>query len=111
MDADFVLGQGARAPILRATLNDEDDEPVNLTGATLTIEISNEDESNGPRIENVTIVDPLLATVEYEWVTADSETPGTYDLRIDALLASGKHMPWPSDRCWKLEVTPKPGNG
>lgn len=111
MDADFVLGQNATAPILTSTLNDENGDPVDLTGATVTIEISDEDETNGPRIEDVDIVDPLAAAVAYEWQAIDSAVPGTYDLRIEALLASGKVMPWPSDRCWKLRVTPKPGNG
>lgn len=111
MDADIVLGQNATAPILKATLNDENGDPVDLNGATVTIEISNEDESDGPRIEDVTIVDPDTGDVEYEWQAIDSAVPATYDVRIEALLASGKIMPWPSERCWKLLVTPKPGNG
>ncbi len=107
-EPDITLGVGDTAPVFRATLNDPAGDPVDLTGATVTMKIRDVNHVAASRTVSVTILDETDAEVGYDWVTADTETAGDYHMRIEALLASGKVMSWPNDRSWVLRVTPDP---
>ena len=93
---------------MTATLNDPDGNPVDLTGATVTMKIRDVLQAGASRTVNITITDADDAEVQYDWVTADSDIAGDYHFRIEAVLASGKIMSWPNDRNWLLRVTPDP---
>lgn len=99
MDADIKLAKDNTAPTLRATLNDENGDPVDQTGATVTVEIRDWAQEQVLREVPITTVhDPVAADVEYAWAPVDSAIPGDYYVRIKSTLASGKKMSWPNDR-------------
>jgi hypothetical protein len=96
----FWMKQGDTGPVLRKQMLDADGDPVDLTGAT--------DVEFHMRLEGATTAavnaaadpDPDQGTntgyIEYQWIEADTATPGTYEAEFQATLADGTIVTWPN---------------
>ena len=83
----FYLTQGDRLPKLRRQLFGPDGVPLNLTGATVVINMKGRD---GMKITNgaCTVVAPATeGWVEYAWAVADTNTAGEYEVKFRATLS------------------------
>jgi hypothetical protein len=90
---------GATLPQWQVTLVDDAGDPLNLTGATLSLLIYNTEtgvETTGAGTWNITNASAGQAT--YAWSATDSAVPGKYALRIKATYAGGFEcsdpIPW-----------------
>lgn len=109
MDADITIGEGDTAPKISAVLKDAVGNPVDLTGATVTIQIQDDDDTAARITDSVTILSPATdGAVEYDWSPPSPLVPGRYRVRFKATLAGGKRMSFPNDRTYRLDVTPDP---
>lgn len=87
--ADFVIKQDSTLPEIRATLLDANDDPIDLTDATVRFHMK---DTHGDIIVDApaTILAPLLGRVEYAWVAADTAEAGwmaiEWEITIDVTL-------------------------
>ena len=93
---------GQTLPALAITLLDDDNAPVNLTGATLALLIESES-TTGSTNEPVgagtwTITNATAGQATYAWAAADVATAGQYQLRVVVTLPNGTvktdAVPW-----------------
>lgn len=88
MDVDiFYITQGDRLPKLRRRLIGPDGQPLNLTGATVVINMKG---LNGMKITNgvCTVLAPEVdGWVEYPWAAADTDTAGEFEAKFRATLS------------------------
>lgn len=105
--ADLVIKEGDTAPALRATFVHQNGMPVNLAGATVTVTIRSQ--ASGPVLvaaAPAAIVGlPADGTVEYEWQTGDTDTPGLYNAEWEVTWASGDTQTFPSDGYTVIEIS------
>jgi len=75
---DFVIKTGATEPGLRAQLTDDNDNAIDLTGASVEFIMA---EPGGDRVieDTVTILNPSEGRVAYTWKSADTDTAGQYN--------------------------------
>ena len=83
----FYLTQGDRLPKLRRQLFGPDGVPLNLTGATVVINMRGRD---GMKITNgaCTVLAPATdGWVDYPWAVADTDLAGTFNAKFRATLS------------------------
>jgi hypothetical protein len=105
-EIDFYLGAGDTAPVLEMICKDPAGVPVDLTGATVSFQLRPENEETA-RVELPAdvVVPGTNGRIRFNWT---GYTPGRYEGRVKALLASGKRMSFPNFRQLKIEVTEDP---
>lgn len=86
------------APALRGTLYDAEGVVVDLTGATLTVDMRRRFSYATPKIAaaSVTILDATAGRFEYAWAAADTNEPGTFDLWIRVAHVGGARESFPN---------------
>jgi len=106
-DADAFLTQGDLGPPLRQTLYGSDGTtPLDLTDATVTLEIQRADLSGVVFGGSCTVLpEPAVGIVEYAWQAGDSGVPGLYKFKfrieVDSLT-----MHWPNNGTFVLWIDP-----
>ena len=101
--ADFVMKEGDLAPSLTAALRDHDDQPVNLTGATVTFRMRRRNATANVVDAAATVVTAASGTVRYDWVAGDTDVAGLYDGEFVAELPSGRET-FPNDRFISIKI-------
>ena len=76
--ASFFLKQDDTAPVFQYTVLDEDSVAINLTGATVTFYMQDENGIEVITAGSVTITDATNGVVEYQWLAADSDVAGIF---------------------------------
>ena len=94
--ADFTIKQGDRLPILTATLLDQDDSVINLTGVTGVNFKFRLKGSTSVTTRPASITDAALGQVEYTWQTGDTDTPGLIFAEWQIDYGSGQFMTVPN---------------
>jgi hypothetical protein len=96
--ATFETKKGSREPSLVATLRHANGAAVDLTGATVVLNMV--PRAGGPAkvtAAAVTVLAPATAgRVQYDWAAADVDTAGWYHAEFKATLGNGKPLVAPS---------------
>lgn len=90
---------GDTAPVVRATLLDENGDPVNLTGATVKFVMASTTTPRTVHIdEAATLADAANGAVEYPWAEGDTAlAAGAYVAEFEVVFASGEVQTFPTD--------------
>lgn len=105
--SDFEIKSGDTGPALIATLHDENHEPVNLNGATVTMRMRSV--NGGPLVIDspATIVgSPLDGNVSYQWQAGDTDEVGNYEVEWDVLYLSGQSQTFPTEGYTTVTIIP-----
>lgn len=97
MAVDFQITQKDNRPFIRARLWNPDGSNPLLTGATVRFTVIS---SGGTTVVNttaVTIIDPVLAIVEYHWTVGDTTTVGSYVAQFKVTLPDTTTESYPDD--------------
>lgn len=81
-------------PILTYTFLDDAGNPVDLTGATVTLNYQNL-RDNAKSSVSATITDALAGTVEYQWDADDTLDPGDYVYSWTLTFSGGRSQTYP----------------
>ena len=94
MSDTFYIKQNDTSPSLRATLQDANGNPVDVTGASVQFHMR----SSGSVIVDAvaSIVTPASGIVEYSWAPADTATVGSYQAEFEVTYASGAVETFPN---------------
>lgn len=101
--ADFTIGQGARRPILYATLT-QAGEPLDLTGASSVTFRGRLQDGTTVFSGTCTIITAADGEVSYSWAANDTATPGTYIVEFSITWSTGITQTIPTDRVATLLV-------
>lgn len=105
--ASFFLKQSDTAPAIRYTVLDENDIPIDLTGATIAFymqEISNGVEKiNGGA---AVVIDGPNGVVEYQWVAGDTSEANMYLAEFVITFPGGLTRTSPDPGYIHIIVTP-----
>jgi len=95
-------------PPLSGTLYDAQGLPVNLTGATLTLDMRRRFARVPLKISGaaVTVLDALAGTFQYAWQAGDTDEPGEYDLWIRVDYGGGARESFPNKDSHRIVVRP-----
>lgn len=95
-EPDFVLRQGDTASVIRATLTDADDNPVDLNAADVEFHMRPIGGTALTVDATATIDSPSGGSVSYQWGTADTTTPGLYVAEWEVIYAGGDQQTFPN---------------
>jgi hypothetical protein len=110
MAVDFFITQGDLAQSFVQQLSRADGSLPDLTGASVFFRYRNLDNDAGPEvIAAASIVGvPTNATVQYDWQTADTATPGVLLADWKVVYVGGKTESFPSGRVLRIKIKAKP---
>lgn len=86
---DFVIKEGAVQPNISATLEDDDDNAIDLTGATVRFRMSSPGSDSLSVDEQATVTDAANGTVEYDWSSGDTDTAGHFNAEFAVDYSGG----------------------
>lgn len=88
---------GDTAPVVRATLLDEDSAPVDLTGATVMFVMADNTEPRTAVVEaSATLTDAANGVVEYPWAVGDTAAPGSFVAEFEVTFADARVQSFPT---------------
>lgn len=100
----FTIGQNDTWPPIQATLKGAEGDPVDLTGATVRVNMK---AAGGSLVlDNVTATTLVAAngTVEYSWQTGDTASAGNFTFEWEVTFSTGKIATFPNTAD-KIDVT------
>ncbi len=100
--------QGDTLPYLDFTLvSDTSDTPHNLSGATVTFSMI--DDNGDSKIQNgaCTIVGAATGEVRYSFAAADTDTAGIFYGEFQVVFSSGKKLSFPEGEYIRITITPE----
>lgn len=103
---DFVIKSGSTAPALTATLYDGL-VPLNLTGATVQMRMRAV--SGGALVINAPAVitgDPTEGVVVYQWLPADTDDVGEFEVEWEVTFSGGAEQVFPTQGYTTVTVEP-----
>jgi|SRR6185437_3820267 len=109
MSPDISLAAGDRQPAFVRTWVDEDGNPVDLTGYTVTFSMQDHGRANAPITGPVVVTNTpggIPAVLTYDWGATDTAIAALYDAEFVATKA-GSQMTFPTTRPpYVVEVRP-----
>lgn len=102
--ADFTLKANDEEPSIQATLA-RGGTPVDLTAAT-GVKFVMAAKGGGPPKVNAAavIVSPSQGIVRYDWTSADTDTPGSYQAEWQVTWGTGKSQTFPTTSYHSIDV-------
>ena len=100
----FSIRQNDTSPSLQALLKDADRNPIDLTGASVRFHmkaVGGEVKVDQP----MTVVDQDNGVVQYDWVTGDTDTVGTYNVEFEVTYSDGAIETFPNKGNLAVNVT------
>lgn len=96
MGDTFYLKTSDTAPILEATLTDATDSPIDLTGASVDVELI--EPRNGPTVidTGANVADAAGGVVRYPWADGDTDTAGRYRAQFVVTYADASTETFPN---------------
>jgi hypothetical protein len=92
---DFTLKKGDLLPELPATLCDENNVPVNLTGGVVKFLMGRV--PGTPDVNAVcTVVDTVNGKVKYTWLPGDTDIAGIYYAEFEVFFSGVKRFTFPN---------------
>jgi hypothetical protein len=104
--ADFYIGQGDTASTLLVTLRDANNNPVDITGASVHIDVT--PIHGGAKIVDAaaTIVNAPLGQVSYTFTAPQTATPGDYLATFTVTFAGGQIEAFPNAGYYLVTINP-----
>ena len=99
MSAVFTIKQGDTLPALRAQLLGPDDQPIDLSLATVEFRMG--DHVNAPAV----IEDPKQGRVRFDWRSEDTNVPGTHYAEFVVTFLGGATQRVPNDGYVLVQIT------
>lgn len=100
----FYIRQNDTSPALSATLTDYDDNPINLTGASVKIHVK--DLSGVSKVNaSCVVTNAPEGLVSYAWNSSDTDTPGTYYLEFEVTYSDTSIETFPNKGNLSIVVT------
>lgn len=96
---DFYIKSGNTGPDLEVQFQDEDGDPVNITGYS-ALKFSMREKRSGDVVVdsvNATPVTDATGNVKYEWQAVDTATAGEYQAEFKCTLGSGQIIGFPNN--------------
>jgi len=102
--ADFTLKAHDRLPSIQAILS-SGTTPVDLTGATGVKFIMKATQGNAVKVNaTATIVTPASGVVRYDWLSADTDTAGSYQAEWQVTWTGGKTQTFPTTTYHTVDI-------
>ena len=101
----FTIKQNDTSPAMLATLKDADDNPVDLTGASIRFHMRKVGSTTVKVDADATIVDDDGGQVRYTWVAADTDTVGAYQAEFEVTFTGGGIETFPNNGFILVEIT------
>ena len=102
---DFSLKSGDTRPSIQATLTGADGSVAVLTGATARFKMRPVGGGALKVDAAAVIVTPASGVVRYDWVAADTDTPGQFYAEWECDFGGGLVQTFPNDRSLLVVIT------
>lgn len=102
--SDITLKRGDRLPLLDRTLLDENDNAVDLTGATVRFIMRAYGATNPKISAAATVLDADEGRVRYSWGATDTDTAGHYQAEFEVTFSNGRKETFPNDHHLTVDV-------
>lgn len=102
--SDITLKRGDRLPLLDRTLLDENDDAVDLTGATVRFIMRAYGATNPKISAAATVLDAPTGRVRYSWTANDTDTAGHYQAEFEVTFSNGRKETFPNDHHLTVDV-------
>ena len=103
----FVLKQNDTSPAISAILKDSAGAVIDLSSASVVFHMKAIGASTLKIDTSATITDPENGAIQYDWVSGDTDTPGTYYAEFKVTYTDGSVESFPNTE--NLLVTIIPG--
>ena len=101
------LKQNNTSPVLQTTLLDGDGNAVNLTGATVTFTMIDDDGVAKVSDGSVTLVDAVNGIVKYAWSAADTDTVGEFSASFEVTYSDTTVETFPISSYIRVSILPE----
>jgi hypothetical protein len=101
----FYIKQNDTSPNLRAVLKDGDEDPINLTDATINFHMRTVGGETAVVDAAASIVTAEAGIVQYIWDAADTATVGSYQAEFEVTFSGGKVETFPNNGYIRVEIT------
>ena len=104
-DTIFKMKKDDTRPYLRVTITDQDDEAVDLTGASVEFNMVTDNQSRTSKVNtSANIVTATTGIVEYRWSSGDTDTEGNYLGEFQVTLSDSSIFTVPADDSLKIRI-------
>lgn len=102
----ILMKAGDTAPVVRATLLDEQGAPVDLTGASVKFVMATATEPRTVSVDSAaTLADAANGVVEYAWAVGDTNEPGSYVAEFEVVYADTSVQTFPTEGYVDVTIT------
>jgi hypothetical protein len=101
----FSIKSGATAPALVVTLYD-DTTPLDLTGATVRMRMRRREGGALVVDSPATVLTPTEGLVSYQWLPADTDEVGDFEVEFEVTFAGGAEQVFPADGYVMVNIEP-----
>lgn len=102
----FSIKQNDTSPAIQATLQDYEDNPISLLGATVRFHMKSLD--GAVKIDRLaSITDAANGVVLYEWQASDTDVAGTYYAEFEVTYSDSSIETFPNTDSIAITITPE----
>lgn len=99
-----IIKQNDLLPVHRATLLDANNQPINLSGATLKFHMKGRNSTQVKVDAAAVIVDAVAGKVEYRWAPGDTSQIGAFDAEYQITYPGAKPLTVPNDGYMTVQI-------
>jgi hypothetical protein len=100
----FYIKQNDTGPAMLATLQDASGNAINLVGASVRFHMRSVMGGNPVVDAAATVVNAAAGTVRYSWISADTNTVGSYQAEFQVTYADASVETFPNDSYIAVEI-------
>jgi hypothetical protein len=105
----FVLKQNDTSPSISAILKDSAGAVIDLSSASVVFHMKAIGASTLKIDAGVTVTDPANGAIQYDWVSGDTDTPGTYYAEFQVTYTDGSVESFPNTENLVVTIIPELG--
>jgi len=102
----FYIKQNDTSPSVQAALTDANNTAINLTGASVQFHMEAVDGTLKVDAA-MTVTDDTGGVVQYDWVTGDTDTVGTYYVEFEVTYSDGSIETFPNNNKEVIIIRPE----